>query len=116
WCMSGYHSVSVIADAIMKDVYKGDAEKALAACISTASRRSYEGIGEYMDLGYIPAERSGIAVSSMLEYAYDDWCIAQIANKLNKKDIYETFLKRSENYKNVYDASIGFMRNKKADG
>ncbi len=116
WCMSGYHSVSVIADAIMKNVYKGDAEKALAACIATANRRSYEGIGEYIDLGYIPAERSGVAVSSTLEYAYDDWCIAQIAKKLNKNDVYETFIKRSENYKNVYDAGIGFMRNKKADG
>jgi predicted alpha-1,2-mannosidase len=116
WCMSGYHSVSVIADAIMKGTYKGDIQKALDACVSTARIRRYEGIGEYIDKGYIPAERSGVAVSTTLEYAYDDWCIAQIAKKINRNDIYAAFIKRSENYNNVFDPSLGFMRNKKADG
>lgn len=116
WCMSGYHSVSVIADAIMKGTYKGDIQKALDACVSTARIRRYEGIGEYIDKGYIPAERSGVAVSTTLEYAYDDWCIAQIAKKINRTDIYNEFIKRSENYNNVFDPSLGFMRNKKKDG
>ncbi|RZK79960.1 MAG: glycoside hydrolase family 92 protein [Pedobacter sp.] len=116
WCMSGYHSVSVLADAIIKGVYTGDAQKALEACVTTANHRNYEGIGDYIDLGYIPAERSGTSVSNTLEYAYDDWCIAQIAKKLGKQDVYNTFLKRSGNWVNNFDKSIGFMRPKMADG
>lgn len=116
WCMSGYHSVSVVADAIIKGVYKGDAMAALEACVATANRRSYEGIGEYIDRGYIPAEVSGTSVSNTLEYAYDDWCIAQLAKKLGRNDIYDTFIKRSDNWKNVYDRKIGFMRPRMADG
>jgi predicted alpha-1,2-mannosidase len=116
WCMSGYHSVSVLADAIVKGVYDGDALKALEACVTSANHRDYEGIGDYIDLGYIPAERSGTSVSNTLEYAYDDWCIAQIAKKLGKQDIYNTFLKRSGNWVNNFDKSIGFMRPKMADG
>ncbi|CAM4387138.1 GH92 family glycosyl hydrolase [Flavobacterium terrigena] len=116
WCMSGYHSVSVIADAIIKDVYKGNPNEALEACVTTAKHRNYEGIGNYMDLGFIPAEKSGISVSNTLEYAYDDWCIAQIAKKLNRQDIYEEFIKRSANWKNNFNAETGFMQPKLADG
>lgn len=116
WCMSGYHSVSVIADAIIKGVFNGDANKALDACVATAKKRNYEGIGYYMDLGYIPAERSGVSVSNTLEYAYDDWCIAQVAKKLNRDDIYTEFMNRAGNWKNNFDATIGFMRPKLADG
>jgi predicted alpha-1,2-mannosidase len=116
WCMSGYHSVSVIADAIMKGTYKGDIQKALDACVTTATHRNYEGIGDYMDKGYIAAEKNGTAVSTTLEYAYDDWCIAQIAKKANRTDVYNTFIKRSENYNHVFDATAGFMLNRKADG
>ena len=116
WCMSGYHSVSVVADAIVKGVYDGDAEAALAACVETANHRSYEGIGEYIDKGYIPAEKSGTSVSNTLEYAYDDWCIAQIAKKLGKQSVYEEFMKRSGNWVNNFDKSIGFMRPKLTDG
>jgi predicted alpha-1,2-mannosidase len=116
WCMSGYHSVSVIADAIIKGVYDGDENKALEACITTAKHRNYEGIGDYMDLGYIPSEKSGISVSNTLEYAYDDWCIAQIAKKLNRTDVYDEFIKRSENWKNNFNQSTGFMQPKMADG
>lgn len=116
WCMSGYHSVSVVVDAILKGVYKGDAEAALAACVQTANARKYEGIGSYIDLGYVPDEISGTSVSNTLEYAYDDWCIAQLAEKLGKDDIYKDFIKRASNWKNVYDHSIGFMRPKDAKG
>jgi predicted alpha-1,2-mannosidase len=116
WCMSGYHSVSVVADAIIKGVYTGDANEALAACVSTANQRRYEGIGEYIDLGYIPAEANSTSVSNTLEYAYDDWCIAKLAKHLGREDIYQTFLKRSENWKNMYDKSIGFMRPRLKDG
>ncbi|MBA4144768.1 MAG: sugar hydrolase [Cytophaga sp.] len=116
WCMSGYHSVSVIADAVIKGNAPLDANKALDACVTTARRRSYEGIGYYIDLGYIPQDKNGVAVSTTLEYAYDDWCIAQLAKKLNKPDLYAEFIKRSENWRNVYDPSIGFMRPRLSDG
>ena len=116
WCMSGYHSVAVIADAVVKGNVNFDANKALDACVATARHKDYEGIGEYMDKGYIPDEKSGVSVSSTLEYAFDDWAIAQLAKKLNRMDIYNEFIKRSENYKNVYDPTIGFMRPKLTDG
>lgn len=116
WCMSGYHSVTVLADAVVKGNAPFDANKALDACVATARHRNYEGIGEYMDRGYIPDEKSGVSVSSTLEYAFDDWAIAQMAKKLNRNDIYEEFIKRSQNYKNVYDPKSGFMRPKLADG
>ena len=116
WCMSGYHSVSVVADAIVKGVYTGDANQALDACIATSNHRSYEGIGAYIDKGYVPALENGTSVSNTLEYAYDDWCIAQLAKKLNRQDVYETYAKRAESWRNVYDRSIGFMRPRLADG
>lgn len=117
WCMSGYHSVSVVADAIIKGNAAGiDVNKALDACITTARKRDYEGIGYYMDKGYIPDERNGVSVSSTLEYAYDDWCIAQLAKKLGRQDIYEEFNKRAQNYRKVYDKASGFMRPRLADG
>ncbi|HKO78690.1 MAG TPA: glycoside hydrolase family 92 protein, partial [Flavobacterium sp.] len=116
WCMSGYHSVSVIADAIVKGVYNGDPNEALNACVTTAKHRDYEGIGSYMESGFIPAEKSGISVSNTLEYAYDDWCIAQLAKKLNRQDVYDEFIKRSENWKNNYNSATGFMQPKLANG
>ncbi|MEH6307410.1 GH92 family glycosyl hydrolase [Olivibacter sp. CPCC 100613] len=116
WCMSGYHSVSVIADAIIKGVYKGDPLEALNACVQTANTRNYEGIGGYIDNGYVSADISGTSVSNTLEYAYDDWCIAQLAKKLGKMDVYQDFIKRASSWKNVYDPTIGFMRPRMADG
>jgi predicted alpha-1,2-mannosidase len=116
WCMSGYHSVSVIADAIVKGNAPFDAGRALDACIVTSRHRSYEGLGVYMDKGYIPSEASGVSVSTTLEYAFDDWCIAQAAKKLGKTDLYAEYMKRSENFRNVYDASIDYMRPRMRDG
>lgn len=116
WCMSGYHAVSLVADAILKGVYKGDPYRALEACVATSNRRDFEGISEYIDYGYIPAERSSTSVSTTLEYAYDDWCIAQLALHLGKQDIYQTYIKRAQNWRNLYDESIGFMRPKDANG
>jgi predicted alpha-1,2-mannosidase len=116
WCMIGYHSVSVIADVIMKGNAKFDVNIALDACVNTARNRNYDGLGYYIDKGYVPEDKSGASVSKTLEYAYDDWCIAQIAKKINRKEIYEEFTARSENYKNVYDASIGYMRPRLNDG
>ena len=116
WCMIGYHSVPVIADAIVKGNADFDQERALAACVQTANTRYYGDLGDYIDKGYVPDEKSSSSVSKTLEYAFDDWCIAQIAKKLGKEDIYKTFIKRSENYKNVFDPHTGFMRPKLSDG
>ncbi|MBO9199031.1 MULTISPECIES: GH92 family glycosyl hydrolase [Niastella] len=116
WCMSGYHSVSVIADAILKGNTSFNAAHALEACVTTATHNNYEGIGSYVEKGFIPDEKLGTSASTTLEYAYDDWCIAQAANKLGRTDIYEAFSKRAGNYKNLFDASVGFMRARKEDG
>ncbi|MFD1604873.1 GH92 family glycosyl hydrolase [Flavobacterium artemisiae] len=116
WCMIGYHSVSVVADAIVKGNISFDAEKALQACVNTAKVPYYDGLGYYMDKGYVPEDKNGSSVSKTLEYAYDDWAIAQAAKKLGKTEIYNEFIKRAENYKNVYDAKTGFMRPKLNDG
>ena len=116
WCMIGYHSVSVIADAIIKDEYRGDANAALDACVKTARNRKYEGLAYYMDLGFIPEDKSSSSVSKVLEYAYDDWCIMKMAEKLGRLDIQQEFGKRSGNFRNVFDPTTGFMRPKMSDG
>ena len=116
WCMIGYHSVSVIADAIIKGSYKGDANRALDACVATARYKKYDGLEYYMAMGYVPEDKNGSSVSKTLEYAYDDWCIAQVAKKLNRQDIYDEFIKRSQNWKNVYDSATGYMRPKLSNG
>ncbi|WP_347159864.1 GH92 family glycosyl hydrolase [Pontibacter chitinilyticus] len=116
WCMIGYHSVPVIADAVIKGNAGFDANKALEACVATARAGFYEGLAPYMQLGYVPEDKSGSSVSKTLEYAYDDWCIAQMARKLNKPALYEEFMKRAQNYKNVYNAKTGFMQPRLSDG
>jgi predicted alpha-1,2-mannosidase len=117
WCMTGYHSVAVIADAIVKGNTTGfDANQALDACIRSANNRWFDGLGDYIDKGYIPADKNGTAASTTLEYAFDDWSIAQAAKKLNRQDVYATFLQRSQNYRNVFDPSVGFMRARLSDG
>lgn len=116
WCMIGYHSVSVIADAIVKGNTNFDVDKALLATVNTAKVPYYDGLEYYMKKGYVPEDKNGSSVSKTLEYAYDDWAIAQAAKKLGKEDIYSEFSKRATNYKNVYDGKTGFMRPKLDDG
>ena len=117
WCMIGYHSVAVIADAVVNGNLTGaEANRALDAAVQTARTKYYDGLGYYMKVGYVPEDKNSSSVSKTLEYAYDDWAIAQMAKKLNRKNIYNEFIKRSENWKNVYDASVGFMRPKMSDG
>ncbi|APU66998.1 GH92 family glycosyl hydrolase [Christiangramia flava] len=116
WCMIGYHSASVIADAIVKGNADFDHEHALDAMVNTAKTGYYDGLQYYMDMGYVPEDKNGASVSKTLEYAYDDWAIAQAAKKIGNDEVYEEFMKRSENYKNVYDPKSGFMRPKLSDG
>ena len=117
WCMIGYHSVSVISDAIVKGNIVGiDANRALDAMVQTARTNYYDGLEYYMKIGYVPEDKNSSSVSKTLEYAYDDWAIAQAAKKLSRLEIASEFSKRAENWRNVYDASVGFMRPKMSDG
>jgi predicted alpha-1,2-mannosidase len=111
-CMIGYHAVSVIADAIVKGIKGFDYEKAYKACKNSAMLDHF-GLKCYKSNGFISAEDEGESVSKTLEYAYDDWCIAQIAKVLNKTVDYSYFMKRSQSWKNVFDSETGFMRAKK---
>jgi predicted alpha-1,2-mannosidase len=116
WCMIGYHSVAVIADAWVKGIRGFDAKKALDACVTTSTRSFYEGIGSYMKFGFAPDDKVSNSASITLEYAYDDFAIAQFAKALNDSSITNRYLKRSLNYRNLYDPSTGFIRAKKSDG
>lgn len=117
WCMIGYHAVSVIADAVLKGVWSSDLDHALDACVKTATYGLFDGLKYYMELGYVPEDKNGSSVSKTLEYAYDDWTIAQLANEVKERTgIYDVFMKRSKNYLNVFDKESGFMRPKLSDG
>ncbi|MGD9589303.1 MAG: GH92 family glycosyl hydrolase [Pyrinomonadaceae bacterium] len=117
WCMIGYHSVSVIADAIVTGNLTGaEAIRALEASAQTARTKYYDGLEWYMSLGYVPDDKNTYSVSKTLEYAYDDWAIAQAAKKLGRNDLHAEFIKRSANWRNHFDPSTGFMRPKMSDG
>jgi predicted alpha-1,2-mannosidase len=108
-CMVGYSAVPVVADALLKG-YKGfDANLAYEAMKTTAMQDA-RGIKFVKKLGYIPADSAAESVSMGLEYAIDDWCLAQVAKKLGKTADYEYFSKRGQYYKNYYDPKAGFMR------
>jgi predicted alpha-1,2-mannosidase len=114
-CMIGYHSVSVIADAMAKGITGFDYEKAFEASKASAMR-DVLGLDAYKKNGFISMDDEHESVSKTLEYAYDDWCIAQMAQILNKKEDYQYFMKRSQNWKNIFDWETGFMRPKKNGG
>jgi predicted alpha-1,2-mannosidase len=114
-CMIGYHSVSVIADAMAKGITGFDYEKAFEASKASAMR-DVLGLEAYKKNGFISMDDEHESVSKTLEYAYDDWCIAQMAQILNKQEDYEYFMKRSQNWKNIFDWETGFMRPKKNGG
>jgi len=114
--MLGYHSVPVIVDAYLKGIGGFDAEKALDACITTANDDEYRGIGLYKSLGYVPYNvvdpynSENWSLSRTLEYAFDDYCIAVMADKMGKKELANEFYKRSQNYKNTYNPATGFFQ------
>jgi predicted alpha-1,2-mannosidase len=108
-CMIGYHSVSVIADAYLKGIRDFDAKKALEAMVSTATANEF-GKQAFAANGFISASDEPESVSRTLEYAYDDFCIAQMANALNNKAIALDFERRSTNFVNLYDPHTKFMR------
>lgn len=116
WCMIGYHAVPVIADAIMQGVKGFNYERAYEACRKTAMNPDYDSVEEYARIGYVPFDHENESVSKTLEYAFDDYCIAQMAKKLGKTDDYIYFKKRSEAYKNIFDPSTKLMRGKDSKG
>ena len=108
-CMIGYHAVPVIADAYLKGIRGYDVDKAFEAMKHSATRDKL-GLDSYKSLGFVPVEKESESVSKTLEYAYDDWTIAQMAKALNKDEDYKTYIQRAQQYKNVFDPSTQFMR------
>ena len=113
--MIGYHSASAIADAYMKGIRGFDAEKALEALV-VSSEKNQKGADYYISKGFIPSNIKKESISCLLEFAYDDWCIAQLAQALGKQEIYDTYIRRSQQYLNVFDGATRFFRPKRMDG
>lgn len=115
--MMGYHAVPVIVDAYFKGIKGFDAKLAYEACKASANDSTRQ-IDVYKKLGFVPVDEhhENWSVSKTLEYAYDDWCIAQFAKDLGKQEDYQHFIKRSENWRNMYDSQSTFMRPKLENG
>ena len=115
WCMSGYHAVSVLSDALTKGLDL-DAAEALDAMVRTSNVRYYCGLGDYIDLGYVPLDQYSTAASNTLEYCYDDWTIYHAALLAGREDIAAQYKARALYYRNIFDPSLGFARPKYKDG
>jgi len=116
WCMIGYHAVPVIVDAYLKGVKGFDANRAYEAIKTTAMNPNYDNVATYARLGWVPFDKENESVSKTLEYAYDDYCIAQMAGAVAQYEDYEYFLKRSMNYRNLFDPEHKLMRGKDSQG
>ena len=115
WCMTGYHAVSVLADALDAGLDL-DGNRVLEAMVATSTVPYLEGLGDYMAKGYVPLESSRNGASVTLEYAYDDWTIARTAERLGRNDLAATYYARSQNYRNLFDGKSPFARARHADG
>ena len=115
WCMSGYHAVSVLSDALLAGASL-DGERVLDAMASTSTVPYLEGLGAYMEKGYVPLEDSSTGASTSLEYAYDDWTIYRAAKYLGNDAMAETYRERALNYRNLFDGKSSFARAKHRDG
>jgi predicted alpha-1,2-mannosidase len=113
--MTGYHAIPVLADAILKNVKGFNVNEAYNAMLLSANQKQ-RGTQEYIRFGYLPQDKEGWSVTVTLEYAFDDWCIAQVAKKLGKTDDYNRFIKRAMSYKKLFDSNTGFMRAKDSAG
>lgn len=116
WCMIGYHSASVLADMICKDVGGFDQQHAFSAMVYTAMNKDYDGLSFYNKHGYVPFDMENESVSKTLEYAYDDYAIAQAAKKLKKDKAYQFFMNRALSYQNIFDPATKYMRGKDSLG
>lgn len=108
-CMIGYHSVSVIADALAKGIDRFDQELALEAMVKSATW-DHLGLPAYRRSGFLSVDDEHESVSKTLEYAYDDWCIAQVALRLGQEETYDRFMRRSNAWRNLLDPSTDLMR------
>jgi predicted alpha-1,2-mannosidase len=115
-CMIGYHSAPVFAEAQAKGISGVDYAKAYKLWRKRAMIDDYRGLNYYRKLGFIPCDQEDEAVSKTLEYAYDDWAVAQLAHAAGATDDYQLLLERSRNYKNVFDNSLKFMRGRLTEG
>ena len=115
WCMTGYHAVSVVADALVKGA-RLNADEALAAMTATANNRYFPSVTAYRRLGYAPYDRDGTAASNTLEYAYDDWTVYAAARHLQRDDVANEFRLRARNYRNTYDPARGMASPRYRDG
>ncbi len=113
--MTGYHSIPVIAEAYLKGINGFDIEKAYEAMKNTMMGDE-RGLKYYKKYGYIPYDLLDESVTITLEYAYNDWCVAQIAKELGKEEDYNYFIKRSNAYQFLFDKETGFMRGKSETG
>ena len=102
WCMTGYHAVSVLADALDAGLDL-DGNRVLEAMAATSTVPYLEGLGDYMEKGYVPLEASANGASVTLEYAYDDWTIARTAQRLGQDSLAAAYFARSQNYRNLFD-------------
>jgi predicted alpha-1,2-mannosidase len=116
WTMIGYHAVPVIADAYLKGLRGFDADAALDAMVASADHASYGGLGAYMALGYVPIDKEPEAASKTVEYAYDDWAIAQMARAMGRTAIADRFAKRAAYWRNSFDAQSGWLRARLSTG
>ncbi len=113
--MTGYHAVPILADAILKGIKHIDVQLAYKAMLASANQ-TIRGSPDYIKYGYLPMNKSGESVTITLEYAYDDWCIAQVAKLLGYTKDYNTYMKRSESYVALYKADTQFFTAKNSDG
>ncbi len=114
-CMIGFHSVSVIADAMAKGIGGFDSLAAYRAAVAASNYTAW-GIPQFNKAGYLQVDDESESVSKSLEYAYDNWCIAQMASMLGKKEDEAIYLRRSQAYRNLFDARSGHMRPRKNGG
>lgn len=114
-CMIGYHAVPVIVDAYFKGIRGFDVDKAYEAMKASAMQDDF-GVKFLKEYNFIPTDLDNKSVSKTLEYAFDDWCIAQMAKDMGKMEDFTYFTKRSQAYRNVYDSNTQFMRGKDSSG
>lgn len=114
--MIGYHAVPVIVDAYLKGIGDFDPVKALEACVTTANRDDYRSIGFYKEKGYVASDHENWSMSKTMEYAYDDYCIARMAETMGEKEIADEFYRRSQNYRNVFNPETSFMQPRDSKG
>lgn len=114
-CMVGYHSAPVIAEAIVKG-FKVNTAEAYPPYRKRAMVDDYRGLSDYRKYGYIPCDLVDESASKTLDYAYDDWAVAQIARAAGAKDLHDALVARSKNYQHLFDKQIGFIRPKLSDG